>query len=148
VLLFFSKNPFPFSAGTSFSKNQLSELGTQIPVQRMGNAQWAMNFQGVIHVLPVTVEGDIVVAGESISVTSIDDIRNLRGEISSEKIYIEWDWPAGSQKVLVAYKYHDYPQTSDDPTAMNTFFTRKQYDKESGFVIRKPEKRTIILQFL
>ncbi|RLC21773.1 MAG: hypothetical protein DRI57_01535 [Deltaproteobacteria bacterium] len=141
VLLFFSKHPFPFSTGTSFSKNQISELGTQIPVQRMGNAQWHVNFQGAIHVLPVTVEGDIAVAGESKTVTSIDDIKNLRGEISSGKIYLEWDWPAGSQKVLVAYKYHDYPQTSDDTSAMSTLFTKKQYDKESGFVIRKPEKK-------
>jgi fibronectin type 3 domain-containing protein len=142
VQLFYSEQALPFSSGDSLPTNQLSELGTPITVQRIGNVRCPRNFQGVISIIPVTVEGELAIIGTAKVVTSINEVSNLRGQINYSKLYLEWDWPQNTRQVIVAYRHDNiYPSDPKDSLATLKPFTKQLYDKASAFVIHQPEKR-------
>jgi hypothetical protein len=141
VQIFYSRQSFPFSTGEVISTGKLSGIGTQIPVQNAGNVQMPVNFQGIIYLLPVTVEGDIAVAGKAEAATSIDEVSYLKGYINSGRLYLEWNWPAGAQKVLIMYSHHNFPTRPEDPGAVKKMFTRVEYLKHSGFILRSIEAK-------
>ena len=137
--LFHSKQPFSSSAGAIISVSQLADIGSPIPIQRAGYTQFPANFQGLIHIIPFTVKGDTAVVGQSQQIASIDDVENLRGSISYGNIYLEWDWHQGAMTVVVAYRSDTYPVAHNDPKAVIKTFTKRQYERESGFVVKNPE---------
>lgn len=139
VQLFHAAQPFQLTSGESLPTSSLSDLGASIPVQGKGSVLWPVSFQGTVHILPVTVDGDIAVVGEAVAATSLSEVSDLCGQIVSGGLYLEWTWPAGVQEVLVAYKHGISPDKPNDSAATQKLFTRKQYEKESGFVIRKLE---------
>lgn len=141
VQIFFSRQPFAFAAGDMIPVAKLSAIGTQIPVQHAGNVQVPVNFQGVIHLLPVTVEGGIAVAGKTTAATSIDEISHLKGYINSGKLYVEWEWPTGAQKVLIAYNHQGFVSRPDESNAVKKTFSRLEYLRNSAFIIRSVEPK-------
>lgn len=141
VLLFRSDSEFNISEGTTLPVGKIAKLGLQIPIQSMNRTTIQLNFQGVVHVIPVTVEDEIAVIGRAIQVTSIADVSNLKSELNSGKLYVEWEWPPGAKTVLVAYRHNVFPSSPDDKSAVRIVVTYEQYKKESAFVIHKPEKK-------
>jgi hypothetical protein len=141
VQLISSKRPFPVECGEMVSAAKLSGLGTQVPVRRAGEAQIPINFQGLLHIMPVTVEGDIAVIGEPVTATSINEVSNLKGYINSGRLYLEWDWPAGANKVLIMYGNNAFPTLQNDSDAVKKTFHRNEYLRNSGFVLRSVEEK-------
>ncbi len=141
VVLVRSDHPFPHSPGEIIQAGQTSRLGAPVPVLGRGDAQWAMNVQGVVHILPLVVSGDMAVVGKSGSITSIDDVSNLKGEVNSGRLYLEWQWPQGARRVLVAHGHDAHPSSPEDSSAGGEIVTREIYDRDSAYVIRKPLKR-------
>ena len=141
VIIYISSKPFPFSKGDIINSNEPGKLGKQVQATTQNSATFDIDFQGIIYVLPVTIEGEIYVAGEPISVTSIDEVSQIRHEIEGGKIYLEWEWPSNCEKTLVSYRNDRYPKDIDDPIATKRYFTKVEYDKKSGFVIQKPEEK-------
>ena len=141
VQILYSKHPFPFSPGEAIPTSKLTGTGAQVPVRNAGSVQITVNFQGVIHILPVTIDGDIATAGKPGVATSIDEVANLKGSINSGKLYMEWDWPAGAQKVLIMYNNRAFPTRPDEENAAKKTFTRVEYLKHSGFVLRSIEEK-------
>ena len=147
VILVYTENLFSFSVGDYIPKDQISSLGIQINIQRMGNTQLSINFQGIIHILPIVLAGDIAIIGEAKSITSISEVANLKGEINSGRIYIEWNWPKGAQKVIVAYRHRNFPKKYDDSSAITKIISKNQYDRDSGFIINKLENKDYYFTF-
>jgi ribosomal protein L40E len=140
VQLFYSEQAL-FSEGDHLPLTRLSELGTPIMVQRQGYVRWPIGFQGLISIVPVTVEEEIAVIGRAKAVTSLNEVSQLRGQINYNKLYLEWDWPPGTRQVLVAYSHNNYPSDPNDSLATRQQVTRHAYDKDSAFVISKPQHR-------
>lgn len=141
VQIYHSQQPFVFSPGEIIPTGKLAGVGTQVPVQQAGNVQIPVDFQGIIHILPVTVEGDMAVVGEAAAVTSLDEVSHLKGYINYGKLYLEWEWPDGAQKVLIMYNNRHFPAQPGDADAVKKIFTRVEYLRNSGFVIRTVEPK-------
>lgn len=135
VHLLQSSLPFNLSVGEAISVSRLSSLGTAIPVRGVNNAQWNGNIQGVAYVLPVTVEGDIAVCGQPVSVTSLPEVGQLKATVHHGKIYLEWQWPADIQEVAVAYSHEAYVADLKTNGARTAMITKQQYDIRGGFVL-------------
>ena len=141
VILYISSKSFSFSKGDIINPYELVDLGEQVQPSTPNNAIYKIKFQGVIYVLPITIEGELYVAGESIAVTSIDEVSQIRHEASGGKIFLEWEWPHNCNKTLVSYRHDRYPKGFDDQVATKKYFTKVEYARESGFVISKPEAK-------
>jgi len=139
VQLFSSRRPFAHTCGETIPTSALAGTGTSVPVQQRNGCRMTVDFQGVIHLLPVSVDGDIAVAGEAVSATSIDDVSKLNGYINSGRLYLEWAWPKAAQKVLIVYNNEQFPLRTDDPSSVKKPFTYAEYLKNSGFIIRRIE---------
>jgi hypothetical protein len=138
VELFYTEKPIPFTAGESLPIKRLGELAKPITVQKLGHLKWPINFQGVIYIVPVTVSGEIAVIGTVQKVTTINEVNNLHGQVSYNQLYLEWDWPAGAQQALVAYRHDKYPQHYQDSEAMCQYISKSIYAEASAFVIHQP----------
>lgn len=141
VQVIHSLEPFHVASGEVISRQRLSAIGTAVPVRNAGRLQIPVAFQGILHILPVTVAGDIAVAGNAATATSIDEVSQLKGVINSGKLYLQWEWPAGAQKVLVAYNHNAYPVGPDDAAGVRKAFTRNEYLRNSAFIIRSVEAK-------
>lgn len=140
VQLFYSEQAL-FSEGDHLPLNRLSELGTPIMVQRQGYVRWHICFQGQIFIVPVTVEEEIAIIGRAKAVTSLNEVSHLRGQVNYNKLYLEWKWPPGTRQVLVAYSHNNYPSDPNDSLATLQQVTKQAFDKNSAFVISKPQNR-------
>ncbi len=141
VQILHSRQPFHFSGGEILPAAKLSTIGSQIPVQHAGNVQIPADFQGIIHILPITVIGDIAVVGKAALATSIDEISHLKGTVNSGKLYLEWQWPAGAQKVLIAYNHLGFVIRPDDPNAQKRIVSQNEYLRNSAFIIGAVEPK-------
>jgi hypothetical protein len=137
VQLFQSGDPFLYNTGDTIPTTALT--GTRIPVQTPGKTQLTADFQGMIHIQPVSVEGDVAVVGKSGTITSIDTVSHLKGEINSGRLFLEWQWPAAAQKVTVLYNNRRYPASPEDPDSVKKVFTRADYLKNASYTIRTVE---------
>ena len=141
VELILSKEGFSLSPGETFSKTHLTGLGRRLKESGRGKARYKVDFQGVIQTIPVTIKDDVAVAGASRSFTSINDVSNLGFQISSGCLYLEWDWPSGSQMALVAYRHDTYPISPEDKLAASKQVSKAEYERSSAFVISKMEDK-------
>ncbi len=141
VLIFHSPKSFECVEGECLPASALGGLGSQIDVHGKGQVMIPLKFQGTLHVLPVVQVGSVAVMGRAGVVTSISEVKNLKGEVNSGRMYLEWDWPAGARQVLVAAGHEAFPTVPGETGATETVVTKALYDKEGGFVIRKPEKK-------
>ncbi|MCP4700558.1 MAG: zinc ribbon domain-containing protein [Gammaproteobacteria bacterium] len=140
VQLYYSKQTIPFSSGDSIPLTRLAELGTQVPIQHSNSVRLPIDFQGMIYLVPVTVEGDSGIVGTIRNVTSIHDIKGLHGYINYNKLYLEWTWPQDTHKVLVACRHDRYPQNWRDSRATLKICTRQEYNHHSAFVMQQTDK--------
>lgn len=141
VNLYYSQTPFSLSAGRVISTNQLSSLGSKIPTNGQAEACWPISFQGIAHILPVSIDKDTVVVGTPCMVTSIDDVSSLKGEVSNDKIFLEWDWPAGAQQARIVCRQDTFPASPEDSNASIKTLTREHYDMERAFTLKRPERK-------
>ena len=141
VELILSKEGFSLSPGETFSKTHLTRLGRRLKESGRGKARYKVDFQGVIQTIPVTIKDDMAVAGASRSFTSINDVSKLGFQISSGCLYLEWDWPSGSQMALVAYRHDTYPISPEDKLAASKQVSKSEYERSSAFVISKMEDK-------
>lgn len=141
VQLYYSRQPFSISPGEIISTSRLSTLGMSIPVQSPGRVRVPIKFQGSVYFLPVTVDGGLAVVGSPGMTTSIDDVSHLKGYINSGRLYLEWEWPAGAQQVVILYNNTGFSKSPDDNIAVKKVFSRNQYLRNSAFIIHSIEAK-------
>lgn len=66
----------------------------------------------------------------------LEDVKNLRGKISGGNLYLDWEFPARCDSVKIEYSHN-----KEKTAPVTAFFTRAQYGKAHGFVIKQPEGR-------
>lgn len=101
LIIFQDDKPFPYLAGNKVSLDgmrytQVDAAGTSVRI--------AKTWSGVRHYLPVTVKGNVGVAGEAISVTSIDTVKGVTAMLEGNKVVVRWQW-TGLTAVRVACSF-------------------------------------------
>lgn len=99
LILFQDDKPFPYLAGNKVSLDglrysQVETVGTSVRIPK--------NWSGIRYYLPVTVQGTVGVAGEGVSITSIDTVRGVTAMLEGNKVIVKWQW-TGVSAVRISY---------------------------------------------
>jgi hypothetical protein len=128
-----------WAVGTSLSTSEVAALGAPLSA-RAGAASWTdpTPVPGVSYYLPVTVVGDVAVAGQAVEYVAIPDVTALEVEDFQSYLQLRWVWPEGCRQVVVAWRPDGTPASADDPLAQRLSCTRGEYDALGGLRIDQP----------
>ncbi|WP_423799927.1 hypothetical protein [Neobacillus sp. SAB-20_R2A] len=133
--LFFAEYPFEkVAANECFLYNRfISGLdGKPIILTEPGVYRINNDFNGILHILPVTQYGDCTVAGEAFMITSIQPVSRVKGRrYENGELLLTWSWPRNAEKVTVSYSEIGF----SDPLAQNRECSKTYYDSSGGFKI-------------
>lgn len=128
-------------AGDVLAPSALAGLGRPVPGATRGRARCEGSHQGRIWFVPVSMAGDLAVAGRPALITLLDPVRGLEARRAGRSILLTWTWPAGVNEAVVSWGYDRAPETPDADRGRSARVTRREYDRRSGWVLRNPEKR-------
>ncbi|MCF8254357.1 MAG: hypothetical protein K9J84_07235 [Bacteroidia bacterium] len=136
-----SQNKINHSIGSVFSFNEVQSLGSFLSNSSNSSAFFDIDFQGQIILTPFTIHNNNAILGKEISLTSIEEVSNIKSQLSGGKLYLEWNWPAGCDLVQIQYSHDGFPNNGNinNPTSIN--FTKEQYNHNSGYIINQPSNK-------
>jgi len=140
VHIYISKNP-SVKEKEILSTQNLKILGKKLEVFDNQKATFKSDESGAMSVVPVTQIQDTCVIGKIVPISSISDVSNVISQISSDKLYLEWNWPDNVKTVFITYRYDDFPFSREDEDATKIYFSRTEYDLESAYYIQAPENK-------
>jgi len=136
-----SQNKISHSIGSVFSFNEVQNLGSFLSNSSNSSAFFDIDFQGQIILTPFTIHNNNAILGKEISLTSVEEVSNIKSQLSGGKLYLEWIWPGGCDLVQIKYSHEGFPNNGkiSSPTIIN--FTKEQYNHNSGYVINQPANK-------
>lgn len=136
-----SQNKLNHSVGSVFSFSEVQSFGSFLSNSSSFSAFFDIDFQGQIILTPFTIHNNNAILGKEISLTSVEEVSNIKSQLSGGKLYLEWDWPAGCDFVKIKYSHDGFANNGkiNNPTSIN--FTKEQYNHNSGFVINQPSNK-------
>ena len=136
-----SQNKLNHSVGSVFSFNEIQSFGSFLSNSSNSSAFFDIDFQGQIILTPFTIYNNNAILGKEISITSVEEVSNIKSQLSGGKLYLEWNWPAGCDLVQIKYSHEGFPNNGkiSNPTIIN--FTKEQYNHNSGYVINQPANK-------
>ena len=128
-----STKQLPLSEGSVLSINEIPSFGSLIPNNSAIAAELSIDFQGQIILTPLTIHNQSAVIGIPVSVTSVEEVTNVKGRILSGRLYLEWDWPVGCEHVQIRYSHDDFPNSGkiNNPTIKDV--SKNEYNFRSAY---------------
>jgi hypothetical protein len=125
----------------------LERFGTLVDTQTRGHAECAVDVQGRLVFVPITVGNANAVVGRPATIVTVDDVTNARARTNGRDIALSWDWPVGADEVVVCHAHDRYPAAPDEPGTTCHHVTRTAYGHRDGFELRasKPERHFFTL---
>lgn len=136
-----AKSISSITSGQIFSTNNLDRIGRPVPITSKAKSQLTLKTQGRVFFIPFSINSDIAVLGEPVSITMMDEVGNITTQVSGNNIYLKWDWPKGADEVLVAYAYDDYPIDAEDTRAIRKRVTRSEYSQKNFYELRSTGRK-------
>ncbi len=130
-----------FSPGKIISLSSADRFGTPIRVSTRGQAQISLKEQGRVFFIPLSVMGQTAVLGKPVSVTTIDEVEDLKAHRHGNTINLTWTWPAKAEEAVVAWKHDTYPASMDDNLAGRLPITRKEYDRHGTWTLKHADRK-------
>jgi hypothetical protein len=132
IEIFFSEQPFQNFSGEHLradfsSKNQTAK----VPVSQPGKATFRFPHHGLFYFLPVSVKGNLYIAGQQEKAAHLAKVTGLSGTVSDEGLRLEWKFPAGAQKALVSWK-----ESIGSFAPARKEVTEAEYQRERGCILR------------
>lgn len=121
---------------------QVEELGTPVLATGVGAAQVKLSSVGEAWFLPVTIKGTLAVVGRATSMSLVRPVTGLAADGNGKNIFLTWQWPAGAQRAVVAFRHDAYPAGPLDSLAFRNEITLEQFKREGMFNLRRTEKRS------
>lgn len=115
----------------------LAQHGREVPLSDTGSTLWQAPSLPVVHLWPVTVRGNLAVKGQTLCLTNLMPVSRLRGESRADKVYLEWDWPADCQQVLILWHPTRPPAGPEDTGARREHCTRAYYEQHGACILPK-----------
>lgn len=128
-------------AGRPMPQDRLDTLGTLVPEVAPGEALFEAQRPGDLFFTPVSVAGTLAVPGEPARVTFIDDVRDLKAQVTGRDILLTWTWPRGVETVLVRWRHDDLPMEPVGGTSAREAITMQAYQREDGWVLRNAAQK-------
>jgi hypothetical protein len=116
--------------------DQADRIGTLIGAGSTGNAQSTITVQGRIYFVPLTVAGGIAVVGNVASLTTVEDVVNLKARAVGRNIVLTWDWPAGIDEAIACFAHDGYPADAVNGHSTRVRITRQEYNRNHCWEVR------------
>jgi len=136
-----SQNTINHSVGSVLSFNEVQSFGNFLPNNSSSSAFFDIDFQGQIILTPFTIHNSNAIIGKEINITSVEEVSNIKSQLSGGKLYLEWIWPAGCDLVQIKYSHDGFPNNGKISNSTIINFTKEQYNHNSGYVINQPANK-------
>ncbi len=130
VELYWSDKPFFLQFGEVFPYIRAGTIGTSVPVHQKGLATARLPRHGVYGFLPVTIKGQLAVAGRAVMVAYAEEISDLTGKMEDGKLRLTWKFPPGAQQVQVLCS-DKYASNSGNPVIV----TEQEYRRSGAWTL-------------
>lgn len=87
---------------------------------------------------PVTVVGDLAVAGNSRTVIAAPPVTGLSGRDQGNQVVVNFIMPAGVTEAAVRWRRDQFPESADDPAATGENITNTKLEIAGGLTIPAP----------
>jgi len=116
--------------------SNIEKIGKPVQITAKDKAQVTLNTQGRVFFVPLTIIAKTAVVGNIISITTIDDISNLKSQCNGRNIILTWDWPTGASEVLVTYHHNYFPKYPEDNGITKIPVTSSEYQRNNCWELR------------
>lgn len=148
--LFVSDKPFKETPGKVYSR-EFSEMsasyGVPIPIadQARGTTLWKTAFKGKRFILPVTFFGNVMTVGIPRELVIVPEVLKIDSRSLNRQLYLNWEWPEGIKKVLVAIRTDKYPEGPSDSAAAKKILTIEEYKLDGACVLQQQLQRNLYI---
>lgn len=125
-------------AGSILSLSEATQYGNQVLLQQADKSQLSLNFQGKNYFIPFSVQGQTAVLGKVLSLTSIDEVKALKGGKGGGSITLQWQWPRGINQVKIYWSFDGYAKESTNCVLLK----KEEYDIEKSYDFDNPLDKT------
>lgn len=130
-----------FTSGQIISINDAGRFGDPIPTTTTGQTQTTLKTQGRVYFVPLTIIAETAVVGDPVTITTLDDVTNLRSMQNGNSIILSWQWPLGATEVLVTYQHYRFPASPEESSAAKERITRTEYERNNHWELRSTERK-------
>ncbi len=145
VIFFYSDEKPDYVEATVYPLNEISKKykALNVTLKGEGKAEFILDFVGKKYIIPAQVNATNIILNEATCIANVPEPSNISYSFSSARteLYINFDWPQGVDKVLLAYSFEDYPKSATDPLVKKIFATKKQYERNDGILILSPKEQ-------
>jgi tetratricopeptide (TPR) repeat protein len=123
----------------------LDQLGKRVELASATTARGQLQQATELHLLPVTILGQVAVLGQLVSTNWVDDVDELKAWPDGTRLRATWRFPDGFDHAVVAFRTDRYPERPDDPGAKIIHWTRDQSRLDGGFQCPLPQAEQVFL---
>lgn len=125
------------SIGEILPLSEAEQYGDPVTITGSGMAQARLSSQGRVFFIPLSVIEQTAVLGKPVTITTLDEVTDVKTRREGDRILLTWAWPSGASEVFVGWRNDDYPQSPEAANAGGQLVTQKEYDREGLWVLRK-----------
>ena len=143
TLVLSTDEPISLEVGTVVEEDQLSGLGTSLPIAFGTNkTNCEPQRTGSHYFTAFSVANGMAVVGASASTNFIPALIDPQVIVSGSELFLEWEWPPHSEWVRVEYSHNRYSlEDADYDDIIVRNINRKDYDYHQGFVLKNVERK-------
>jgi hypothetical protein len=130
--------------GAELDPSRLDELGERLAIEG-GAAIDPCPQGGTCFYLPVTLAGNIAIAGAAARHLSLAEVTNARAVPSGRDFLVTWAWPETVRLARVVWRHDRRPDGPDDPEARSLDISRGEYKDRGGCTIEAGAERSIFV---
>ena len=127
------------SAGEVVASSDAHRFGVQVPItDNGGETRTTPARQGYVFFVPLTFIEATGVVGKPVSVSTLEDVKNIKTLRRDNTIQFTWAWPAGAEVVRVVWSYDHYPSDANDGAQSSV--KREEYDANGCWELRQARR--------
>lgn len=130
-----------FTSGQIISINDSDRFGDPIPTTKTGQTQTTLHTQGRICFVPLSIIAETAVLGQPVTITTLDEVTDLRSMRNGNSIILLWQWPLGATEVLITYQHDRYPASPDEEGASKERITLAEYKRNNHWELRSAARK-------
>lgn len=136
-----TSRPPEWAPGLVLPASQADRFGTLVPGTTSNGAQLTLTGQGRVFFTPLSVAAGTAVVGAAAEVTTLDPVRQLQVRRSGAHLALTWEWPEGTDEVLVAWAHDRHPEDPLQEQGSRMRVTRREYERSGCWLLQNVERR-------
>ncbi|MEA2560974.1 MAG: hypothetical protein QOH06_2478 [Acidobacteriota bacterium] len=130
-----------YAPGLILPVSQADRFGTLVLGATSNGAQVTLAGQGRTFFVPLSVSAGTAVAGRAVEITTLDPVAGLKASRSGPNLVLTWDWPPGTDEVVVAWAHDRHPEDPRTGNGQRVTVTRREYERTGCWLLPHAERK-------